>query len=167
MSMFGSREMLDAGREPSVAGLKALNSKTRPACSQQKFVFILREGSMLPSVIVLPPTSVKPMRDWLVQITMKDNKPYWCFVAKFSLVKVKSASGIEYCQARVSTVRPLTADEVQLVQEFAVKTRETFAQYREGLDKTGQEPDANGSAFEEDTSFGRASDHEGLEEVEA
>lgn len=108
------------------------------ACSQRRFMFLLREGHSLPSVVNLPPTSLKPVKQWLMQITNK-GKPYWHYVVRFSLAEAKSKGGIKYAQARVAVVRELTPEEIGAVTEFAVKTRDTFVQYREGVGEPQQE----------------------------
>jgi len=104
------------------------------ACKQQRFVFLLREGTMLPAVLALPPTSLKLMKQWLLQISQRA-KPYWSFIVKFSLKEAKSSGGIKYAQVVTSIVRPLSEEEVGLVVKFAATTRDTFASYREGADE--------------------------------
>jgi len=102
------------------------------ACKQQRFVFILREGMALPSVIALPPTSLQPMKQWLMQITGK-GKPYWCFLVRFNLIESRNKNGIKFAKAQPSIIRQLTNEEVAAAQQFAIQTRETFVQYREGV----------------------------------
>lgn len=115
------------------------------ACKQMRFVFLLREGRTLPSVIALPPTSIGPMRKFLLGISQR-SRPYWSVITRFQLVKAKNAGGIEYAQVRPSVVRELAAEEVETVVKFAKLQRETYSKYREGM---GGQPSAAAYGDEE------------------
>jgi hypothetical protein len=107
------------------------------ACKQMRFVFLLRPGSALPSVIALPPTSLKAVRKWLMSISAR-GRAYWTFVTKFTLVEATNQGGTKYAQARCAVVRELNAEEAAVVQEFAAAQRAMFSAYREGA--TGTKP---------------------------
>lgn len=103
------------------------------ACKQQRFVFLLRAGANLPTVLVLPPTSLKPMKQWLFQISGK-GKRYWEFLTRFELVKRSNKGGIQYAEVKPTVVRELTPEELTSVRAFAERTAETFASYHEGAE---------------------------------
>jgi len=108
------------------------------ACSQRRFVFVLREGATLPTVISVPPTSLKPLKKWLFALANR-GVPYFGAVTRFSLEKTKNAAGIEYAQVKPSTVRTLAPEEVELVKAFALQTRETFREYSEGAEEAASD----------------------------
>lgn len=101
------------------------------ACKQQRFLFILREGTHLPTVMVVPPTSLKNMKKYLFQ-TANRGKFYYAVVTKFELARVKSSGGIDYAEVRPSFVRDLTPEEEAMVEAYAQKTQSSFEGYHEG-----------------------------------
>lgn len=104
------------------------------ACTQRRYMFILREGCALPAVVSVPPTSLKAIKRWLFQLASR-SRPYWSVVAKFELVKTKNKGGIEYAQIKATTVRALTPSEIATVQAYAQKTADTFREYSEGAEE--------------------------------
>ena len=59
------------------------------ACKEQMQLFILREGSVLPTQISLPPTSLKPWRKYMTRLASK-GKSYYAVVTTIGLSKEKS-----------------------------------------------------------------------------
>jgi len=113
-----------------------------PPCSLRRAVFILREGQPFPTLLVLPPTSVKVLEKWLRQITMR-LKPYWRFVVELSLEKAKNPDNVEYARLVIKPLRALSVEENATVEPFAKATRETFAAYHEG-EQLGPDPTGAG-----------------------
>lgn len=65
------------------------------ACKNMKRAHILIDNSILPYRLTLPPTSIRPMDDYIQMIT-DQGKPYQVFITHFSLKPAKSKAGIEY-----------------------------------------------------------------------
>ena len=65
------------------------------ACKNMKRVYILRSGELLPLVLVLPPTSIRPFREYLGRLVKRGKKPSGV-ITKITLKKEKSQSGIIY-----------------------------------------------------------------------
>lgn len=113
------------------------------ACSQRRLLFILRPGNSMPSVLSVPPTSLKAFKAWLVQMSQRDRN-YWSFVAKFELVKQSNSAGIEYAMIKPSIERELDATEMAKLQRYAAAIKTTFSEYNEHEVDANDEPGADG-----------------------
>ncbi len=123
--------------------------KRGQACKQQRFIFLLREGSELPAVIALPPTSLKLMKKYFFMLAGK-NLYYYACVTRFELVQDRNAEGVAYSKCQPSLVRALTPDEVVMVEAYGKKTQESFEQYHEGIDAAGDAVGGAGDDGDED-----------------
>lgn len=56
------------------------------ACSERKVLFLLRKDDMLPLVVDLAPTSIKPMREFMMRLT-RQGRPVTSVVVSLSLEK--------------------------------------------------------------------------------
>lgn len=65
------------------------------ACKDLRFMFFFSKDSLLPQVLVAPPTSLKMMKDYFLGL-VNDGLLYHQVITRFSLRKEKSKSGIEY-----------------------------------------------------------------------
>ena len=80
------------------------------ACKNMKRVYILRSGELLPLVLVLPPTSIRPFREYLGRLVKRGKKPSGV-ITKITLKKEKSQSGIVYSRVALEKVAELSPDE--------------------------------------------------------
>ncbi len=80
------------------------------ACKNMKRVYILRSGELLPLVLVLPPTSIRPFREYLGRLVKRGKKPSGV-ITKITLKKEKSQSGIIYSRVALEKVAELSPDE--------------------------------------------------------
>lgn len=67
------------------------------ACKQMRLLFVLRKGSMLPLVVVAPPTSIKPLKTYFLRLAAQ-GRPYWSVVTRLTLQRTKNQDGIPYAQ---------------------------------------------------------------------
>lgn len=65
------------------------------ACRQARFMFLLRPGARLPTVIAAPPTSLKQARNYFLALA-NENLPYWSVVTRLGLEPDKNADGVAY-----------------------------------------------------------------------
>lgn len=91
------------------------------ACTAKMQMYVLKEGTMLPNIISLSPTSIKPARDYLVNL-VSYGKPYHTVITKFELETVKNDDGIKYSKAIISYEDDLPPETSKKVNEF----RENF-----------------------------------------
>lgn len=90
---------------------------TGKACKNMKRVYILRSGETLPLVLVLPPTSIRPFRDYLGRLVKRGKKPSGV-ITKVTLKKEKSSAGIIFSRACFEKVAELNTDAAAMVAEI-------------------------------------------------
>ncbi len=67
------------------------------ACKALVLLYVMVPGEMLPIVVVAPPTSLRPVKDYMLRLTSSGNA-YWHVVTRFGLESSKNAGGIKYSQ---------------------------------------------------------------------
>ena len=87
------------------------------ACKQLKQLFLLRGGQLLPEVLTLPPTSLKPAKQYLLKL-VSQGVPYYGVVTRLTLERTKNAQGIAYSRAVLSFVRRLAPEEVERARQY-------------------------------------------------
>lgn len=80
------------------------------ACAQGEQLFLLTESSMLPTLLTLPPTSLKPARQYMMKL-IGQGVPYYAALTAVTLKVVPNAAGIKYSQAEFQFVRMLSEQE--------------------------------------------------------
>lgn len=100
------------------------------ACKNKRRIYVLREGELIPILLVLPTGSMKEFAVYIKRLLAKGKKSN-SVVTKFSLKKVTNASGIAYSQAQFAVERVLTAEEMPFVQAMSdqVKSFATHVAY--------------------------------------
>lgn len=88
------------------------------ACKQNRQLFLIDEKTMLPKVLVLPPTSLKPAKQFLQQLTSYA-KPFWAVVVEIGLEGDTSAGGQKYAKATFRVVKQLDAELAQKIRAYA------------------------------------------------
>lgn len=76
------------------------------ACKQVNLLFVMLPGSILPYVFPLPPTSIPPMKKYLVQLVGQEI-PSYTAITNFALAPAKNKGGIEY-----SVIKPTLVEEI-------------------------------------------------------
>ena len=102
------------------------------ACKNKRRIYVLREGELIPILLVLPTGSMKEFSVYIKRLLAKGKKSN-SVVTTFSLKKVTNASGIAYSQAQFAVERFLTAEEMPFVQQMSdqVKSFATRVAYDE------------------------------------
>lgn len=96
------------------------------ACKNTHRVYMLREGSPVPMILSLPPTSLKYMRDYISKrILLKGMRSYQA-ITKITLKKEKSAAGITYSRAAFTFAGKLSNEQIAQV-EAMVNTVKSMA----------------------------------------
>lgn len=67
------------------------------ACKDWRAVFFVREGDVLPRLLPVPPTSIKPMKQYFIRLAAR-GVPYWRAVTRFTLAPAKNSAGVAYAQ---------------------------------------------------------------------
>ena len=110
------------------------------ACKQMRVLFMIREGNALPEAVVLPPTSIGPMRRYFLRLASK-SVPYYGVVTRLKLERTKNADGIGFAQVAPSLVQVLDDDTQERIRLYGEQFRalvddsqiidatETYAEY--------------------------------------
>lgn len=80
------------------------------ACAQKMLLLTITKDELLPKVIVVPPSSLKAMRQYFMRLT-SNALPYHAVVTKFGLRQTKSGGGITYSEIVPELGGRLTAEE--------------------------------------------------------
>lgn len=88
------------------------------ACKQIKRLAMLRPGSMLPLIVNLPPTSIRPATKYLLRLSGSGLK-YRAVITRITLEKDKNSGGIAYSKAVFAMVGKLTPEQAQVMEDYA------------------------------------------------
>lgn len=95
------------------------------ACKEMRLLFLLRPDSLLPLVMVLPPTSIKPFKKYLQRLTSAA-VPYSKVQTTIGLEKTKNKDNIEYAQATFKVVEKLDDASAAHVAAYADSMKAAF-----------------------------------------
>lgn len=88
------------------------------ACKDMRNMFIVREGNILPMVVTLPPTSLAPMRQFMLRLASM-GLHYTAATIKLELEKVKNDGGIWYAKVKPSLGQKLLPEQAAHMKQFA------------------------------------------------
>lgn len=86
------------------------------ACKETALLFLLRPGANLPEAVVVPPGSLKPVRQYRVKLTV----PYFSAITRLELEKASNKDGIAFAKIKPSFIGqlpPQAADEIRSFSE--------------------------------------------------
>lgn len=98
-------------------------------CRSTRALLILGPNDILPTLLIVPPGSLKAVRGYFLMLTSK-RIPYWGVITSFELTKTKNADGIEYAQMHprnVQALEPESAGAMRALAEQFAPTLETVA----------------------------------------
>lgn len=111
----------DPGGDCSICKFNQWGSDRRggkgKACRELRLLFMLAPDSLLPFVVVLPPTSVKPAHQYLIRLASK-GIPYYGIVTEISLEKEKSNTGIVYGKASFKAGERLNPEQAAKMKSY-------------------------------------------------
>ncbi len=96
------------------------------ACTEKLMLFVLRETEMLPSVVVIPPSSLKVMSKYFLRLAGK-GRVYHSVITSLALAKVKNATGIAYAEVVPSVAGELSAQESAATRSYHESLSSLFA----------------------------------------
>jgi hypothetical protein len=85
------------------------------ACRQQNVLFFLRPDSLIPSVVMVPPSSLRTMGNHMRRLASQ-GLPYFKALTRLTLVKATSGDGITYAQIEARKIDAVPDDLLQRVQ---------------------------------------------------
>jgi hypothetical protein len=111
----------EPGGACKVCSLAQFGSDSRgkgQACKAMKRLFVLRPGSMLPLVVALPPSSIRPATRYLLRLAGVGLK-YQAAVTRTTLEKTKNSEGIAYSVASFALAGKLDPGQAQAMEDYA------------------------------------------------
>jgi len=122
------------------------------ACKQVRQLLLVRPGEVLPSLIAVPPTSLRAASQYFLMLASRQLS-FWTVSTKISLEKASNEDGIEYARMTFRLGRLLSADEQRLLRPYQERMRSILnplaldaADYEDGAaeEESGGAPDAAG-----------------------
>jgi hypothetical protein len=110
----------DPGGECSLCPYAKFGSSAKghgQACKQIRQLLIVRPGEVLPHMISIPPTSLKPCAEYFLMLFGRST-PFWAVTTKLRLEKSVNEDGIEYAKVRFAQGRVLTQAEREELRPF-------------------------------------------------
>ena len=88
------------------------------ACKLVRQLFLVREDNLLPEIVHLPPSSLKPARQYFLRLASK-GVPCYSVITKIGLEKTKNAQGIVYAKAALTSGGRLTPEQTKRAKDYA------------------------------------------------
>jgi len=88
------------------------------ACKLVRQLFLVREDNLLPEIVHLPPSSLKPARQYFLRLASK-GAPCYSVITKIGLEKTKNGQGIVYAKAALTSGGRLTPEQTQRAKDYA------------------------------------------------
>lgn len=95
------------------------------ACKQMRVVYLIQPDSLLPLVIVLPPTSIGAHKKFLLRLVGRAT-PYWGVVVNVELERQKSSQNIAYASAVWSVASKLDVEQATMMREYGKQIAGAF-----------------------------------------
>lgn len=95
------------------------------ACREQRVMFVLRDGQIIPTFVPLATMSIKPAAEYFALLST-NAVPYYRVMTQFSLVEATSGGGQKYSKAKLTMARRLTAEENEIVANYRAKLLPMF-----------------------------------------
>lgn len=92
------------------------------SCKESRLVFLLRAGMKLPDVVVVPPGSLKPAKQYLLKLSV----PYYAVLSRLTLDRAQNKDSIAYAQIHFRNVGMLDAEMAKGIMQYATELRSVF-----------------------------------------
>lgn len=100
--------------------------KSPPPCKQMRLLFLLRPGAFLPDVVIVPPSSLKNVAQYMLGLATK-GLPYFAVETTVGLEKAKSREGIDYGKMTFKAASTLPKERLPDLVAFAQSLRDVFS----------------------------------------
>ena len=99
------------------------------ACKQTRLLFMVREGDLLPIVVVVPPSSLSPMKKFFLRLA-SSAVPFFGVVTELTLERTKNKDGIAYAEVTPRMVDQLSPEERARMKAYAESVAPAMAAVR-------------------------------------
>lgn len=99
------------------------------ACKQMRTLFVLRSRSLLPTTLVVPPSSLAAVESYFLRL-LSEAYEFFSVETCITLEKDKNRDGIAYSKMAFTVGRELAEDEVNKVEAYAESLKGTFESHQ-------------------------------------
>jgi len=99
-------------------GSKEGGSGRAQACKQNKLLFIVLQGEILPCVLSVPPTSLQEAKKYILR-SVSSLKPLYGVTTKFTLEVAQNAEGVKYGKIRFTQGKVLNEEDSAKMKAYA------------------------------------------------
>ena len=96
------------------------------ACKQVRQLFFLRQENVLPEIVNLPPSSLKPVRQYLMRLAARA-LPCYSLITRIGLERAQNPRGITYSRATFTAGDSLLPDESERAKAYATMLKPFLA----------------------------------------
>ena len=89
------------------------------ACNLKRKLMIVPEDRNLPIVLDVPPSSLKPIKDYFLNLA-SFGKKFYHIISRFSLEVDKSKGGIKFSKLKIEMTRPLDETEQAMIDKYVM-----------------------------------------------
>lgn len=94
-----------------------LKGRAGQGCKERKLLFLITEGSMLPTVVTVPPASLKAFKDFVYGLAT-DGVGYWGVEIGLGLTGASAKDGTDYAELKPRVIRTLSGAETDAAKEY-------------------------------------------------
>lgn len=106
------------------------NQGDRPQCREVRVLLVLRPDIYLPEIVIVPPSSLKPCREYFISQVAKYGYQLSGVETTFTLEKDKSANGIVYSKMAFALGGELDPAEAERMYAMAAQLKPLFNRVR-------------------------------------
>jgi hypothetical protein len=99
------------------------------ACKQMRALFILRPGSVLPTLVTIPPSSLGEAKKFLLRLA-NENLHFSSVTVKLTLLEEKNPDGIKYARVAFEVGSRLAGEDLERVQAYVNSIKPSLERVR-------------------------------------
>lgn len=119
------------------------------ACKNMARIYILRPGDLFPMALNVPPTSLRPWKDYLAKRILLKGKRPGKVLTKFKLCREKNSGGIAYSKLVLAFGGDLSAADAAAVAKAAEYVKAILAEQAKRRPEPEEAPEAVSAEFKE------------------
>ena len=130
------------------------------ACKERRMLFMLNPDSLLPMVVQIPATSIKPIRQYLMRLASA-GLPYYAVVTKLALVSTRNAGGIDFGIVTPERVGTLNPEDKARLKDYSDRLKPVLVRAVSALNQIPDDDDLDSHAAATVDTDGRGPASEG------
>jgi len=108
-----------------LAEFESASKGSGQACKSMKNIFFVTNDSVMPSILSVPPTSLKAAKEYLLKLTSK-LMPFYSVITEFGLENAENADKVKYSRVTFRAISQITGEELSAMKAYASSIKETL-----------------------------------------